>query len=1328
MRGFVRVELLALALALGTGLLYGQGGAAGGTITGSVTDASGAVVPGAMVTITDTSTKISKTTTSNKNGLYVFSNVSPGTYDVTLSKEGFKQAAYVGQQLIVGQSLTVNAVLEVGAATQTVEVSATPGAELQTLNSTMGSTLSGSTLLALPNQNRDATTLLIFQPTTAPTFSGTEGNTTGGQVAGQMSDQNSFTLDGGQATDDLAGDNNYVAGSRGYVGPQAAIPTPVESIEEFKVATNNQTADFAESAGGQVMLVTKRGTNSWHGSGYDYFQADWLNSSSWGNNLLGAPKTKQHQNRFGGSLGGPLSSKNFLGGKTYIYGNYEGRRYPYANNAYERRVPSMLFRAGIIQLRDASGNIVPYNLATSKQCGESGGLPCDPRGIGLNPVINQLWSKYEPPPNDCVNSGPVGGDNLNTCGYFAPLALPIRDDFFVTRLDHDFGDKNHLMVSYRFYRLVEPTTDQVDIGGIAPGDTLGVPASKSSDPSQPRYGVAGLTSTITPTLTNNFTISYLRNDWNWIRYGVPTGQLGIPGGLEVGGETGNSLDPLDFQTQQARFRTWDGHDWAYNDNVSWLKGKHFFQFGGEFRHWWDNHVRNDNVTGSLTQLVYQINKQSGLKMSSDFRPPSCSGALSTNCITSTGSWDTPYTEALGVVGSAAQLFVRGGSNFSLNGQSYLEDRSTTDFYSLNVGDSFKVKSNLTINYGLEWGVQMPPYEQNGVQDYFTDSAGNPVSYQSFLDNVVSNANNGMVYNPPLGFTPIRGVGGHPKYPFQPYYGGFSPRVAIAWSPAYDSGVLGKLFGNKKSVLRGGYARIYDRTNAVGMVLTPLLGYGFGQTIKCNGPGSNLACNGTAGTDPTNAFRIGVDGNTVPFPTVTQSLPVPAQPGVNTPYAGVLFGLDNQWKPGYNDQIDFSIQRELPGQTILEAGYVGSWSKNLYLGMNTDAVPYMLKLGGQTFAQAYAALWQANHAGTAVAPQPFFENALAGSSYCKGFASCSAAVLANEGSAGTNNLGIQEVYGLFSDIDSSGAWNFGNCQGCTILPSDSQYTAMDMNTSKGYANYQAGFMTLQKRTGHGVTLSGNLTWSHSLNTIGINQEFVEASPNNIYDLRYDYGPAPWDRRWVLNVLANYQLPFGRGRRFASNNAVVDRVIGGWSIAPIFVWATGIPIETYSNGSSGQEFGAGNIPWYSGAVPLVNTGTFGHSANFNVKTDCNIGANNDPACGGGGTGGNLFANPTAVFNNYRPAVLGLDTRSYDLGPFYGQHRWNLDFTIAKDTKFTERVGATAYAQFLNAFNHMMYGDPSMDLGNPGAFGALTGQYNTLGNGSYTRVIELGLRLYF
>jgi Carboxypeptidase regulatory-like domain len=1355
----LRVALVALLIAALTPIFArAQGAATTGTITGTISDQTGAVIVGAEVRITDTATKIYTTVPTNQVGTFIFTNVKPGTYDVRVTKTGFQNVVVPAQELVVGQQLTLNLSMTVGAATQTVEVTSSAGAELQTMNATVGSTLAGSVLLSLPNQNRDATSLLMFQPMTAPTFHGAEGNTTGGQVAGSMSDQNTFTLDGGNATDDLAGDNNYVAGNRGYVGPQAAIPTPVESIEEFKVATNNQTADFSASAGGDVMLVTKRGGNSFHGSLYDYFQADWLNAAGWSLNVVNGTKVKEHQNRFGGSIGGPITNKEVAGGKTYFYFNYEGKRFPYANGRYERQVPSALLRQGIVQVKDNNGTENQYNLATSSQCGAAldasgnvtgpANLPCDPRGLGINPLISDMWNNYMPLPNDCANFG----DHYNNCGYFAALKLNQSDNFMVVRLDHDFASRWRFMTSYRYYKLTYPSTNQVDIGGLLKGDTKGVPTAVSSNPMQPRYIVAGLTGTLTPTLTNDFHVSYLRNDWNWIRYGVPTGPLlpgtpfaNIPGGLEVGGETNDPMAPLAMDTQDARFRTWNGHDWNYADSLSWLKGKHFFQFGGNVMHWWDNHVRPDNVTGSLTRLVYQINSGSGINMTPStptasqlYQPLHCSsdssGPFQTNCVAGNqlGTWNSYYGEALGLVAQAQQLFVRGGSDFSLTGAPYLEDHSITNGYSLYLTDSFKVKPNLTINYGLEWGVTLPPYEENGVQDYLVDSSGAPVSYNQYVDNVQKFANNGQIYNPALGFEPIRGVGGSPKYPIDPWYGGFSPRVSLAWNPSFSSGFLHKIFGEKKTVFRGGYSRTYDRTNAVNMVLTPLLGYGFGQPAKCIGGLMDGTCTNTAkGSDPTNAYRVGTDGNTAPFPAITQTLPLPAQPGVNTPGASVLFALDSKWRPGSDDAIDFSIQRELPSQLILEVGYSGKWMKHLYLGMDNDGTPYMLKLGGQTLAQAYYALYQQDKAGVkpnAVSPQPFFETGLGGanSAYCKGYTSCTAAVEANEGSSGTTNITYNYVYQIAQDLDTanggSPAWNFAGCTGCPLLASDrQQYSGIDMSTTNGYANYQAFFMTLQKRAGRGLTLSANFTYSKSLDTDGINQEFVEDSPNNIYNLRYDYAPAPWDRTLVTNVLGRYELPFGKGKHYSTSNGLLDRVIGGWSVSPIWTWGTGIPIESYTG--SCYEFGTGQFPWCAGAVPLTNTGTFSKSPHLATKTDCTVGVNNDPSCSnGGGSGANLFPNPTAVFNSYRPAILGLDTRAYDLGPFHGQHRWNVDLTIEKDTKITERVNVQFFAYMLNAFNNMEYSDPGMNLLDPYDFGTLTGQYNP------PRVIELGLRFSF
>lgn len=1335
-------------LALAPSALYSQ---TAGTVNGTVVDSSGSSVAGATVTMTDKSTGITKTTKSNEAGRFLFLEVPSGVYDISITKDGFRNTRLADQKVIVGTELMLNITMELGTVSQTVEVTAVRGAELQTENATMGSTVTAEVLLTLPNLNRDASSFLTLQPATAPAVNG--GDLYGGQVAGSLSDQNTYMLDGGNVTSDLEGDNNY---TNNGVGGRGAIPTPVESIEEFKVATNNQTADFFSSAGGQVIMVTKRGTNAYHGSAYEYFQSQVLNANTWSNNRHGNPIVKFHDNRFGGSVGGPLLPGKHLGGKTYFYAFYEGRRFPGTAQVYEWTVPSALMRQGILQfcIPNAGGNgctIQQFNLKTSAACG-NGTQACDPRGIGISPLVQQFWNKYEPLPND-----PSYGDTLNTQGYRAALSLPEKTDYGALRLDHDFGDKWRVFLSYRISNDIAPSSNQIDIGGLLPGDQLGTPAAASSNPVFPRYAVAGLTGTLTNNLINEFHVSYLLNRWFWARQGVTNALSNVPAGIEFSDSQLDCMCPLNMDTQNSRNRVWDGHDWNYSDTLSWVKGTHYLQFGGTAVHWWDHHVRDDQVVAGLPQLVDQITNSTGIVMSAAYRPANLNSS-------DNSSWDTLYAQSLGFIGTAAQLFVRGGNDFHLTGAKTFADTSIIDSYSLYYNDSWKIKPSLTLNYGLEWGTQLPPYEINGVQDFMVDSSGAILTTQQYLQNTVNMALQGQVYNPVLGFEPIGAVGGHPKYPFQPFYGGFSPRVAVAWNPKFQSGFLGRLFGQGKTVFRAGYSRIYDRNNGVDLVLVPLLGYGFGQTIRCNGAGikpvsgvPTPGCYGGTSVDPTNAFRLGPDGTTGPFPAVQQTLPLPAEPGVNSPAGSNISFLDNNWRPGANDQISVSIQRELPDNTLVEVAYVGKWSRHLYQGIDLNNVPWMMTKGGQSFAKAYAAVWAADHAGTAASVQPFFENSLpsyylnttnssitsynaknAGTAGFTPLPLCTTftcAVQTNEGGGplGTGNISVENVYGMFQDIDTGSTCpqTMANPNGCpwtfgTALPADLQgYNSMIGNTTLGFSNYQAGIVRVQKRTGHGLTLNANLTLSHTLSTVGINQEYTQANPSVPFDLRYDYGPAPFDTRWVFNMLANYNLPFGKGQWVDLHSGILNRIVGGWQFAPIFQANSGLVMETYTG--SCDEFGQGNVAWCSGMVPLagVDVGSLSRSPNFGV-TSSNIGRNGNPSRGGAGV--NLFANPTAVYNDFRPIILGIDGRANDLGPLYGQRRWNLDFTLAKTTAITERVGATFYAQFFNALNHMEFSDPGqygsagLDLQAPHSFGVLNSQFN------HPRQIELGLRLFF
>src|SRR6267143_5881937 len=294
------------------------------SIAGIVTDSSGAVVAGASVKLTDKATNTPRTGVTNDAGRYFFAGVISGEYEIAVSKSGFRITKTI-VTASVGVPLTVDLKLELGSVSETVEVTAT-NSELQTMNATVGNTISGDMLQNLPSIGRDAATFVTLQPGVSPD----------GSVAGAVVDQSSFMLDGGQNTNDMdgsmqvytpsfAGDptggivSNQIGGS-----PTGVMPTPLDSVEEFKVNIANQTADFNSSAGAQVQVVTRRGTNSWHGTGYEYYFDNNLNANTWDNKAVlpvdggPLPQASYHYNRFGAAGGGPIIPKTILGGRSNI--------------------------------------------------------------------------------------------------------------------------------------------------------------------------------------------------------------------------------------------------------------------------------------------------------------------------------------------------------------------------------------------------------------------------------------------------------------------------------------------------------------------------------------------------------------------------------------------------------------------------------------------------------------------------------------------------------------------------------------------------------------------------------------------------------------------------------------------------------------------------------------------------------------------------------------------------------------------------------------------------------------------------------------------------
>lgn len=1308
------------------------------SVTGLVTDQQGAAIPAVDVRMVNVATSTTLTATTNESGRYVFASVNSGTYNITFDKAGFAQYKVGNQKVDVGSTMTINANMQIGATTTTVEVQAGAGAELQTTSATVGSTMSGESILALPNLGRDVATLAVLQP----------GVTTGGYTAGAVQDQNTYTLDGGNNSDDMAGNNtSYVTNFTGLGGTQTnqassgVVPTPVESIEEFRVNTFNQGADFNGSMGSQVQMVTKRGTNQFHGAAYGYYYATNVGAANtWVNNHTPAPSLgltytplpSNHRDRYGIAGGGPIAP-NFLGGKWYAFFNYEASRFPNVGT-YERPVPSALMRAGVIQVPDASGKYQAYNLnpfpvtvggTTYQPALCASGANCDPRGIGINPIVSQIWNKQMPLPNDPLYAS-NGADGFNVEGFLSTIRAPLNQDSWVGRIDHDFSDKWHFMTSYRFMRLVSLTTNQVDIGGALPGDQLGQPAAVAPRDQVPSFFVAGLTTVLSPTTTNSFLYNYTRNFWQWGSANAPPQLPGLGGAVEIASGATNSsaesataaniLIPYNINTQSVRQRFWDGQDNLLKDDISSIHGNHLFQFGGSYQRNYDYHMRTDNGNGINNQIVYQIGS-SGINFAN-------TGAYTPSTVPSNQvtNYNNLYSEVLGLVNQPQVAYTRAGANLALQPVgSVAFDQSIIPTYNVYFGDTWHMKPSFTLTYSLGWTLEMPPYELNGKQVVLVDDADNPVTADNYLAQKKAAALNGQAYAPNLGFATIKNVGdGSMKYPFKPIYNQFSPRVAAAWNPKFQHGLLGSMFGDGKTVIRGGYGRIYGRLNGVNLVLVPLLGVGLLQPVTCAGASRTGQCLGAGGVDPTTAFRIGSDGNTAPLPAASQTLSQPFFPGsqFGNATAGDVNTLDPNYRPEVTDNFTFSIQRELSSKMTLEVGYIGRLIRHEMNENNLDAVPYMMTLGGQQFSQAYAntywALWSGVNPAN-VGAQPFFETVLGGtgSAYCKGFASCTSAVATNLKSSFTNTA----VSTIWSTLSKSPSWILPRTM---ISGNPLQMTSMGLTTADGYGNYNALFVTWRARDYHGMTAISNFTYGRALGTAATTQASSSLTYTDPFNPSSNYGPNSYDIKFIYNLALFYQPPY-----FRSQRGLVGHVLGGWTISPLFTAQSGsITAVAYSEGSCTgcQAFGEDTPPGAVGsaAEDAVGTGggyTGGTSAIYNNAGKNGVGTNSPSAV-------NMFSDPSQVIKEFRPCVLGYDTSCGGYGNVRGLPTWNLDATVQKDVGVWKegRVGATLSFQFTNVLNHMQPSNPTLTLTSPTTFGRITSQLNT------PRQLEFGLRVHW
>ncbi|HEV2387533.1 MAG TPA: carboxypeptidase-like regulatory domain-containing protein [Candidatus Acidoferrales bacterium] len=1263
-----------------------------GSVVGTVTDPSGALVPGADVTLTNLGTNAVRTAQTDAKGGYTFPDVPPGQYALQVLAKGFQAVRVTDLSVSVNKSTLANITLQLGATTQTVVVTAGAAAELQTTDATVGNTMGSNDLLLLPTVHRDAAELLNFQPATAANGPAT-------RVAGAIDDQNTITLDGIDISAQIPSN----------VGNTTAVAVPVDAISEFRVGVSNNGAGMDTASGAQITLVGRQGTNQFHGAAYDYDENNVLNANTWANNhtpyrvpngplLPSTPRPDLQDNRFGGRLGGPIQRN-----KTFFFLSYEGRRFSQAVNTTSL-VPTDSLRAGILKFAGSNGAVVSYPLASASACGPSGNLACDPRGIGISPTIKTVDSLY-PEPNDFSE-----GDGLNYAGFDATATAPRVEDYYTARLDHDFSPAWRFDGTYSYSRQVEKGT-----GIASPAGQLDIINGKVQElrntPIRGDLIIASLTGRLTPTLLNVFNFGFVRT--RTVRQGLNPRQYAT---LEALPGTDTSAGPIALQTaslyslpiSNSPFQGEVPRSTQFNDHLDWIKGSHTAEVGFNIEHLNEVDVRDNQLsTGSSLIAQADADVTSNLSIPAVDRPPTCAGALTTNCLPS-GSiqqWDRLYASTLGLVDNISVMGVR---NAQLQPQPFgtdLVDNTTLDEFNIYAQDSWHFRPSLTAVYGLAWARQTTPVEVQGRQALLIDASTNqPITAESYLSAKLAAARMGQFYNPTVAFLPI-GNSGKAFFTSNPGY--WAPRVGLAWNPSMDRGWLGRLLGHQKTVLRGGFGIVYDRSNGVQETTLPQLGIGFADTptvalpaCNINGAAAGPGCN-TSPSSPNpglSDFRVGVDG-TLPIPAfgTTTSPIVPT-----TPYGELAtFQLDPNNIVGRAYTADFTLQRQLPAGLLLEIGWVGHYGRNLPQAVDLSNAPYMFAdpKSGQTFAQAFDAVANALRTGQTTPDEAWFDdllpNLMSGGLPITG----SAYMAKNFGSSFVNG----NVSTLFNAMDALRA-----ARGLAAFD-NRQVEVIFMRTHLGISNYNAMTVTLRKQMNKGLSFNVNYTWSHALDE-GLPYQNSASFFTNSYHPTLEYGSSLFDLRQTLSVIALWDLPLGRGHRFGGSRWA-DPIVGGWYVSGIETVQPGFPVGV-AEGT--QVYGDGaTLGSSTFAIPTVPIGSLSPGVHSGV---------------GGGTGLNLFADPKAAIKDFRPVQLSADGLTGFANPITGLPLVNLDLSLGKKINLKENAALSVSAEFFNFFNNVNFVTPSLSLTSPGNFGAITQQLVPTDRIAGSRWIELGLRLDF
>jgi len=1139
------------------------------SIRGTVTDQTGAAVSNAKVTISNPEKALERDTTTSPTGEYEFLQLAPGTYQLAVEMTGFRSNQQKDVQLLVNSPATLNVTLAVGTASEVVEVLAEK-ALVNTTDASLGIAFNERQVRELPLEGRSVPELLSLQSGVTYTGNRSDVNrdvdTRSGAVNGARSDQSNITLDGVDVNDQVRGS-----------AFTSVLPVTLDSVQEFRVTTTNYNADQGRSSGAQVSLVTKSGTNNFHGSLYEYHRNTYTSANDYFVKVAelssGQPNIppKLIRNIFGGSLGGPI-----LKNRLFFFVNYEGARQREENSVL-RIVPSDSLRLGnmryVCDTTDpncAPGTHNGVTVVNDPNLGLIATLTptqiqqMDPLHIGNNPVVLNYFNSF-PEPNDLTQ-----GDKLNFVGYRFRGPVPTNNNWYIARADFKVTSTGSHSIFWRGAVRNDAHSSVPYLPGTPPLQTL-ADFSKGF--------TVGYTALLKPTLVNNFHWGFTRQSFGNIGNNDSQPFIYFRGLNDDSTPNNSSL----AVTRSRLFQT-PVHNFV--DDVSWTKGKHTWQFGTNVRF-----IRNPRAN-FLSSFSDGVTNSSGLNTagiagtSSPFDPGNNGfPAVDSNFVI---GYNYPLIAMVGMVSELDATF-----NFDKTGKALaqgapLKRRFGADEYEFYILDSYRAKPNLTINYGLRYSLFSPPWETNGTEVTPTVSLGKWFQ-QRATKMLVGGASN---TDPLLTFDLAGPANGRKGY-YGWDYKDFGPRLSFAFSPRPSGGWLKSLFGEgDKTVVRAGFGVVFDRIGA-GLLDTFDRRGSFGLSTGISAPVP------TASTAPrltglNTLPQFEQDGTTPYFPaTPTGGFPY-TYPDAGTSLA-IQWGLDDTIKTPYSYTLDFSIGRELPKNFSIDVSYVGRLSHRLLsqedLAMPLNITDPKSKINYFTAARRLSELGFTGTPTSAINPGVVGPTAAYWQNMVQPLQPGDAYSLACSGGFTTDVT--QAMYDLFScgggpvfgfgdettplaNLDYWGS-DFSGTAGIlgqsgkyytSVLGANAffnrQFHSLYAWRSVGNADYHALQVNLRKRISQGVQFDFNYTYSKSID-ISSDAERIDAWSGlggqiiNSWDPNRLRAVSDYDTTHQFNANWVMELPFGKGKPVAPNaHGFAQAIIGGWQLSGLARWTSGFPV--------------------------------------------------------------------------------------------------------------------------------------------------------------------------